>query len=320
MALPPSRTAAAAEPRRDALLPGRRDYALLFLLGAIWGGSFLLIKIAVATVPPLTVAAGRIVTGALLMGALLAVRRARLPFDAASWGRLALMGTVGTVLPFALINWGETHIDSGLAAILMSAVPIFTIFLGHFLRSDERIDGGKIAALGLGGAGVVVLIGPDALGGLGSDLLGQLAILGACCCYAVNGLTARQLAGQPAEAVTAGMLLSAALTAVPLSLAFDRPWTIEISAASAFAVLALGVFPTALGYLVAFRIIASAGAGFASLNNYLVPLFGVLWGMTLLDERPQPQALAALALIFLGVAAPRLFPLLRKRLSAGMSR
>ena len=319
MAVPPSRTAA-SDPTRATALPGRRDYALLFLLGAIWGGSFFLIKLAVATIPPLTVAAGRILTGALLMGVLLALRCTRLPDDPGTWARLALMGTIGTVLPFALINWGETHIDSGLAAILMSAVPILTIFLAHFFRSDERIDAGKLAALVLGGAGVVVLIGPDALGGLGSDLLGQLAILGACCCYAINSLTARQLAGHSAEAVTAGMLFAAALAALPLSLLLDRPWQTEISAGSALAVLALGILPTALGYLIAFRIISSAGAGFASLNNYLVPLFGVLWGMALLGERLQPQALAALALIFLGVAAPRFLPAVRARLARRLSR
>ena len=312
---------AAPEPARGrAHVPSGRDYALLLLLGAIWGGSFLLIKLAIATVPPVTVAAGRIVIGALFMGALLAVKGARLPASRLLWAKLALMGTIGTVLPFALINWGETHIDSGLAAILMSAVPIFTIFLAHFLRTDERIDASKIAALILGGTGVLVLIGPDALGGLGSDLLGQLAILGACCCYAINSLTARQLAGQSAEAVTAGMLLAAALAAVPLSLLLDRPWRIDISLGSAGAVVALGLLPTALGYLVAFRIIASAGAGFASLNNYLVPLFGVFWGTALLGERPQPQALAALALIFLGVAAPRLLPTLRGRLTRRFSR
>lgn len=291
-------------------VPSQRDYALLLLLGALWGASFLLIKIAVASVPPLTVAAGRILVGALFMGAVLALRRASLPSDAGVWAKLALMGTVGTVLPFALINWGETHIDSGLAAILMSAVPMFTIVLAHFLGAGERITLGKVAALILGGSGVVVLIGPETLGGLGHDLLGQLAVLGACFCYAVNGLTARRLAGFSAEAVTSGMLFTAALAAVPLSLAFDRPWQVDASPLSLLAVLGLGVLPTSLGYLVAFRIIATAGAGFASLNNYLVPLFGVGWGVALLGEEPQAEALAALLLIFLGVAAPRLLPAL----------
>lgn len=286
--------------------PGARDYALLVLLGALWGSSFLLIKLAVATVPPLTVASGRTLVGALLMGAVMAMKGVRLPRDGEVWAKLALMGTVGTILPFALINWGETHIDSGLAAILMSAVPLFTIVLAHMLRSDERITIGKAAALVLGGVGVVVLVGPDVLSGLGSDLLGQIAVLGACLCYAVNGLTARTLAGQSAEAVTAGMLITAAAAGVPLALLIDRPWEAEVSALSLLSVVALGVLPTALGYLIAYRIITSAGAGFASLNNYLVPIFGVFWGMVFLAEKLQPQALLALLLIFLGLAAPRL--------------
>jgi drug/metabolite transporter (DMT)-like permease len=286
-------------------LPSRRDYLLLVSLGAIWGGSFFLIKLAVASVPPLTVAAGRIVVGALLMGAVLALKRVRLPGNSSVWAKLALMGTVGTVLPFALINWGETHIDSGLAAILMSAVPMLTIVLGHFLRRDEQMTGGKAAALVLGGAGVVVLIGPDALRGLGKDLLGQLAVLGACACYSVNSLTARGLAGLSAELVTFGMLAMAAAAAVPLSLAIDRPWELDPSPLSLLAVLGLGLLPTALGYIIAFRIIASAGAGFASFNNYLVPVFGVLWGMILLGEELEARALLALLLIFIGLAAPR---------------
>ena len=259
----------------QAPVPTSRDYVLLLLLGAVWGSSFLLIKVAVATVPPLTVAAGRIVVGAVFIAAVVALRRKPLPVDATVWSKLALMGTVGTVLPFALINWGETHIDSGLAAILMSAVPIMTIVMGHFLRGDEKINAGKIAALVLGGTGVVVLIGPNALAGVGQDLLGQLAILGATWCYAVNGLTARQLARLSPEAVTLGMLLTAAIVAVPLSLLLDRPWQMQASPLSLLAIAMLGVVPTSIGYLIAVRIIASAGAGFASLNNYLVPLFGV---------------------------------------------
>src|SRR5439155_27011390 len=129
--------------------------------------------------PPATVAAGRIVVGAMLIAAVLVLQRKPLPRDGRIWAKLALMRTVGTVLPFARISWGETHIDSGLAAILMSAVPIMTIMMAHFLRSGERINAGKIAALVLGGSGVVVLIGPAALGGIGQNLFGQLAILGA---------------------------------------------------------------------------------------------------------------------------------------------
>jgi drug/metabolite transporter (DMT)-like permease len=220
-------------------------------------------------------------------------------------------GTVGTVAPFALINWGETHIDSGLAAILISAVPIMTIMMAHFLRSDEKINAGKIASLMFGGSGVVLLIGPDALAGIGQDLLGQLAILGAAWCYAVNGLTARQLTGLSPEVVTLGMLLTAAIVAIPLSLWLDRPWQMQASTLSLLAIVTLGILPTSIGYLIAVRIIASAGAGFASLNNYLVPIFGVGWGIALLGEKLQLRAVLALMLIFVGVTAPRAFPALR---------
>jgi drug/metabolite transporter (DMT)-like permease len=295
----------------QAPVPTSRDYALLLLLGAVWGSSFLLIKVAVATVPPVTVATGRIVVGAVFIAAVSALQRKPLPIDRRVWAKLSLMGTVGTILPFALISWGETHIDSGLAAILMSAVPIMTIMMAHFLRSDEKINAGKIAALVFGGIGVVVLIGPDALAGIGQDLLGQLAILGATWCYGVNSLTARQLSGLSPESVTLGMLLTAAVVAIPLSLILDRPWQIEASTLSLLAIVALGVLPTSIGYLIAVRIIASAGAGFASLNNYLVPLFGVGWGIALLGEELQPRAALALMLIFIGVAAPRALPALR---------
>ena len=186
----------------------------------------------------------------------------------------------------------------------MSAVPIMTIMMAHFLRGNEKINAGKIAALVLGGTGVVVLIGPNALAGVGQDLLGQLAILGATWCYAVNGLTARQLARLSPEAVTLGMLLTAAIVAVPLSLLLDRPWQMQASPLSLLAIAMLGVVPTSIGYLIAVRIIASAGAGFASLNNYLVPLFGVGWGILLLGEELQPRAVLALMLIFVGVTAP----------------
>ena len=122
----------------------------------------------------------------------------------------------------------------------------------------------------------------------------------------MNSLTARSLTGHSAATVTFGMLLTASAAALPLSLLIDRPWELHASALSLLAVLALGVLPTALGYIIAFKIIASAGAGFASFNNYLVPIFGVLWGMMLLGEEPQPRALLALVLIFVGLAAPRL--------------
>jgi drug/metabolite transporter (DMT)-like permease len=288
--------------------PNRHDYALLVALGAVWGSSFLLIKLAVATIPPVTVASGRIAVGALVLAVIVAGRRQAWPKTARAWLLPAVMGLIGNVIPFSLINWGEVRIDSGLAAILMSTVPLATILLAPAFVRDEPITTGKLIGVGLGMAGVAVLIGPGALLGAQSELLGQIAVAAAALCYAVNGLVARQLPRMPVEVISAGTLLSATLAGLPLCLTIDRPWTIAPSALSLAALIGLGIVNTAGGYLLLFKLVVRAGAGFASLNNFLVPLFGVLWGMLLLAERPSPQALLGLLLIFAGLAAVRLWP------------
>lgn len=287
--------------------PNRGDYLLLVALGLTWGASFLLIKLAVATIPPLTVVAGRIVIGVLVLLVLARARGVTLPTDRRSWAKLALMGTLGTVLPFTLITWGETRIDSGLAAILMSFVPIGAIVLAHIFQHDEPLTTGKVVGVGLGVAGIVVLVGPSALAGLGHELTAQLAVLAAALCYAGNGIVARRLAGLSADIVSIGMLTTAAIIAVPAALVVDRPWTLEPSALSLLSVVALGVVSTALGYVLLFAVVARAGAGFSSFNNFLVPPVGVVWGVLLLGEEPSPHALAALVIVLGGLVAPRLW-------------
>jgi drug/metabolite transporter (DMT)-like permease len=215
---------------------------------------------------------------------------------------------IGNVIPFILINWGEVRIDSGPTAILMSTVPLATIILAPAFVRDEPVTAGKLIGVALGMAGVAVLIGPGALVGAHGELLGQIAVTTAALCYAVNGLVARQLPPMPVEVIGAGTLLCAAVVALPVSLGADRPWHIAPSALSLAALVGLGIINTAGGYLLLFRLVVRAGAGFASLNNFLVPLFGILWGALLLSERPRPSALVGLTLILGGLAAVRLWP------------
>jgi drug/metabolite transporter (DMT)-like permease len=288
--------------------PNRHDYALLVALGAVWGSSFLLIKLAVATIPPVTVASGRIAVGALVLVLIVAARRQCWPRTRRSWLLLAIMGVIGNVIPFSLINWGEVRIDSGLTAILMSTVPLATIILAPAFVRDEPITAGKLIGVALGMAGVAVLIGPGALIGAHGAPLAEIAVTTAALCYAVNGLVARQLPRMPVEVISVGTLLCATIVGLPASLVVDRPWHIEPSALSVAALVGLGVINTAGGYLLLFRLVVRAGAGFASLNNFLVPLFGVMWGVLLLSERPSPQALLGLLLILAGLAAVRLWP------------
>lgn len=288
--------------------PGYRDYLLLVALGAVWGSSFALIKVALETIPPVTVATGRVAVGALALILLIAIQGGSWPKERRSWLLLGIMGIVGSVIPFSLINWGEVRIDSGLAAILMSTVPIATIVLAPAFVRDEPITTGKVIGVFLGMLGVVILIGPGVLLGSHGELLGQVAVTAAAVSYALNGLVVRQLPSMPVAVISAGALTCATIAGLPLSLVVDQPWQLTPSWLSLAALVGLGIINTAGGYLLLFWLTRRAGAGFASFNNFLVPLFGVAWGMLLLSERPSPMALLSLVLIFAGLAAIRMWP------------
>ena len=152
-----------------------RDLALLVLLATMWGSAFVFIKLGVATVPPFTLAAARIMLALVLMLAYLRLRRLRLPRGRV-WLVFALLGLVGNVAPFVLISWGEIIIDSALAAILMAVGPLFTVLLAHAFTGDERLTPLKLLGVLIGLSGVVVLIGADALAGLGDNVAAQLAV------------------------------------------------------------------------------------------------------------------------------------------------
>src|SRR5262249_28635806 len=156
--------------------PSRDDYLLLIFLGLVWGFSFLLVKVAVGTLPPITVAAGRIVIGAAALALFLWLRGGHWPTDRRDWAKLVAMAFVGNVLPFSLISWGQVHIDSGLSAILMAAIPLSTILIAHVFAPDEPLSPGKLVGVLLGIAGIVTLVGPSALQGLGTEVISELAV------------------------------------------------------------------------------------------------------------------------------------------------
>ncbi len=288
-----------------------RHVLLLVLLAVMWASSVLIIKIAVAELPPLSLSAWRLVIAALVLFAVVRLRRLALPRAPRLWAWFLLLGTLGNGLPFALIAWGEIHIDSALAAILIAAMPLFALVLAHFFTSDERLNALRAGGVALGFVGILVLVGPTALAGLGSDVLGQLAITLAAACYAVAGIVIKRVAAGPPAVMTACVLACAAAVFLPLSLLIDRPWELQISAGTLAATLALGVWSTALPLVIYFYLIANAGVTFAALSNYLIPVLAVFLGALLLDEMISLEALAALALILAGVAAVNLANLRR---------
>ncbi len=285
--------------------PSASDYGLLIALAAIWGSSFMVIKVAVETVPAATMTLGRLVIAALIMLMIARYSGQRLPRSPRVWGVVALAALFGSALPFTLIAWGEEQIDSGLAAILMGVMPLTTVLLAHLMTSDEKLNAHKSVGVLLGLAGLIVLIGPQKLLHLGEDTLRQLAIASAAACYGLNAVISKSLVGQPRRAIVAALMLASVVMLVPAVLIFDNVWTVEVSSASLLAIVFLGLLPTAFATLLMFTIIDRQGASFFSQINFLVPVFGVLWGIALLAENPPANGYAALGLILFGVAVAR---------------
>ncbi len=283
--------------------PGMIDYFLLILLALMWGSSFAFIKIGVHAYSPLVVAAGRITLGALVLWGVVLLRRGALPKGKRAWRAAFMCGLLGNAIPFFLISMGETRINAGLAAVLMSVVPLTTVILGHFFTSDEKLTIGKALGLVLGTCGVVVLVGPETLSGLGGDLPYQLAVLAAAVCYAVSSLVARHLRDQPRAGSAALILTFASLTISPVALLVDQPWTMTWSLNGALAIGYLGVVPTGLAMFVLLLMVARTGAGFLAFNNYLVPAVGILVSLAVLGEVPAPSTLIAMVIILAGIAA-----------------
>ena len=284
----------------------RSDWALLGALVAMWGSSFMFIKLGVATVPTSTLVAARLILGALILLALVYLRGARLPPFGRVWGNYTILAVLGNCLPFTAITWGQQRTDSALAGILMAVMPLATIVLAHFFVKGEHLTRNRVIGFILGFAGIVVLMGPSAfekVSGLTLATLSQLAILFGALCYAGNSVLTRNLArGDDVLVASTAMLLIASVITIPIALVIDRPWQIVAEPGSVWAIVWLGVGPTAIATVVYFKLIASAGPTFMSLVNYMTPVVAVFLGVALLGETPGLHAYMALGLILLGIA------------------
>lgn len=285
------------------------DMALLLLLATIWSSSFTAIKFAVPTMPPLTLVAVRTLIAVAVLVPIMAVQGGRLPRDSKSWTIGFALGVFGISLPFFLIGWGEQRVSSGLAAILIGIMPLATMVLAHFFNEGDRFTMAKFAGIVLGFTGIVVLIGPEALKGLGGDAIYQLAVAGGALCYAINAVLTRNLpsggGGRGDSRIGRGImvLLCGTAIAVPLALAIDGPDAILRADTNAWlGAVYLGVLPTGLATLIYFRLVEVRGASFFSFVNYLNPVFGVVLGALILGEVLSIPAVAALVLILAGVA------------------
>ncbi|MCC6471678.1 MAG: DMT family transporter [Alphaproteobacteria bacterium] len=284
--------------------PTPRDVALLCLLGAMWGGTFPAVKIAVMHLPATAVAAARLLVAALFMGMIAWIAGHRLPTGRDIWVKYLAIAAIGNVLPFILIAHGQRGIDAGLAAILMASMPLVTLVLAHFFAKGEPLTLRHVAGVLMGLAGMVVLVGVDVLEGLGGNVLSQIEVAAGALCYSVHTILARRIVGLPALTNAACALGASAALAVPVAL-LAAPIPVPPADAVA-AILFAGMLGTGLGYTLYFHIVGKVGANFAALSNYLVPVAGVGWSALVLAERPSLRALFALAMILGGIAVTHL--------------
>ena len=280
-------------------------WAMLVVLALLWGCTFFFNSIALPDIPPITLIALRCAGAALVFWLILWARGIGLACGGATLAGLFVMGAFNNALPFMLIAWGQTHIAGGLAAVLIAMTPLFTVLAAHLMTTDERITPQRLVGVMAGLVGVIVLIGPQALTTLGSDLAAQLAVLAAAVSYAWSGVFARRFMGRgiPLLAIATVQISMAAVIMVPLALAFDRPWTLALPGMLAWSgVAGLALSSTVIAYILYFRILATAGATNLLLVNFLVPVSAILLGVGVLGETLEAKHFAGMALIALGLA------------------
>ena len=279
------------------------EFALLLALATLWGASYTFIRVGVATIPPITLIAGRTLIAGLLLLVVMRWRGVKLPMDAATWRRFLFQACLNSVIPWTLVAWGERSLDAGLATILNSTAPIFTFFLTLAVTRHETLTSRKLLGVVAGMAGICLIVGVQALAGLGEQLTAQVVTVLAAICYAGAAIFGRGFKGLDSMIPAAGSLLSGAAILIPISLVIDRPWTLSPSATSVLALLGLAVFSTAAAFVIYFRLILTLGSVGATAQAYLRVPIGVAFGVVFLGESLSPTAWVGLACVVIGVAA-----------------
>jgi drug/metabolite transporter (DMT)-like permease len=282
----------------------RLDWVLFLLLGFFWGSSYLFIKIGVeAGIQALTLVSVRIAIGLVLLAGIGLASRVRLPRDPRTWAHLAVIGVLSVALPFLLITWAEQEVDSTLAAVINGAIPLVVIVLAAAVLPDERLTGPRVAGLLLGFAGLVILVGfdPATLGTDGG--LPVVALIASTVSYAAGGVWARRFLGGVRPIVLAiGELGFALLYVAPFAVLLEGSDGLPTTADGWLALGWLGLLGSGFAFLIFFRLLGRWDATRTSLVAYLIPVFGLLLGATVLGERVDAGLLVGTALIVAGIA------------------
>lgn len=277
-------------------------WTLLIALSLLWGASFIFIKIAAAEIPVFTLVLARVALAALALNAVIFASGRSYPAGSWLYGRYALMGLLNNALPFILIVWATPRVGAGAASILNATTPIFALILAHMLTADEKITAGKSSGIVLGFAGVAVMIGPKALGGVSTQSVAALAVLAGSFCYGLSAVVGRGFSGIDPVVSAACQLTASTLILAPLAIVVETPWHLAMPGMPAIlATLGFALLSTALAYILFYRIIARAGGTNVMLVTLLIPVSAVALGVAFLGESMTPGDVAGMALISAGL-------------------
>jgi len=283
---------------------GGTEWAMLAALSVLWGGSFFFNAIAVKELPPFTFVFLRVGIGSLVLLTIIRAMGHKLPRDWKVWLQFMGMGILNNIIPFCLIVWSEKRLPGGLASVLSASTPLFAVIMAHFLTTDEKATPNKIVGVITGFIGVAVLIGNQIFSAANSDIFAEIAVLGAAISYSLAGIFGRrfkEMGLQPFVTAT-GQISSSTLMLIPLVAFFDHPWTLPMPGAATWgAVAGISLLSTSLGFVLFFRILATAGATNLMLVSFLIPASAILLGFLFLGEHLAPNHFAGMAMIGLGL-------------------
>lgn len=285
---------------------GTKEWAMLIVLSVLWGGSFFFTGIAVKQLPPFSIVTLRVGLAAVALFGFTHVLGLKIPTEGRVWAAFFGMGFLNNLVPFCLIVWGQTHIASGIASILNATTPLFAVIVAHVLTADEKITANKLAGVLVGFFGVAMMIGPQALSGLGANIIAELAVLGAALSYSFAGIFGRRFKamGVPPLVTATGQVSASTVMLLPITLFIDRPWTLAMPGWQTWAAIAgIALVSTAVAYTIFFRILATAGATNLMLVTFLIPVSAIVLGSLVLGEHLEPKHFLGMAMIACGLAA-----------------
>jgi drug/metabolite transporter (DMT)-like permease len=295
-----------------------KSIPMLLLLAAVWGGSFFFGEVALREVPPLTLTLHRVIWAVPILVLIVLFKGISVPRSPRIWGAYLVMGALNNAIPFSLLFWGQTQIESGLVSILNGTTAMFAAVVAGLLLPDEPLTAKKVIGAGLGIAGVAFIMGPSALTNFNLSNLAQLAILGATLSYAFAGVWGKTaLAGQLPLMNALGMLIGSTVLMIPIVLVFDGRPNLALSLGVWGALIGMAVLSTALAYFLYFAILVRAGAANLLLVTLLIPPVAIGLGAVFLDERIGIEAWIGFVIIGLGFAVTdgRLFSFLFQKAS-----